>query len=357
MFLTFVLRALEHRKQRLLLALAALSVAATLATVLFAIYGTVERRIRDEFRGYGANIVVTPGTGTTLSLALAETAEKLGAEAAPWLITSGSIDKEAVAVAGFFPAKSASMTGYWHVQGTRDIGPADCLVGELLAIQFSLKPGSHVQLENAPCTVKGIISTGGAEDREILVPFEVAARLSGLIDTASVIALRAPGETIDSTSLALAKAFPDADVRTVRAVADTESAVVIRIRAALLLLTLLILGITTLCVTSNFSEAVMERAKEVGIMKALGAAESRIAALFVTESAALALLAALIGYGLGVFAAAAIGRSIFGVFHPEANWLVFSGVVGVMLLVSTLATGIAASRIWAIQPARILRGE
>lgn len=357
MFLTFVLRALEHRKQRLLLALAALSVAATLATVLFAIYGSVERRIRDEFRGYGANIVVTPGTGTTLPLALAEAAEKLGAEAAPWLITSGSIDKEPVAVAGFFPRKSANMTEYWHVQGTRDIGPAECLVGELLAIQFSLKPGSPVQLENAPCKVKGIISTGGAEDREVLVPFDIAARLSGLADTASVIALRAPGETIDSTSLALAKAFPNADVRTVRAVADTESAVVIRIRAALLLLTLLILGITTLCVTSNFSEAVMERAKEVGIMKALGAAEAKIAALFVSESAALALLAAVIGYGVGVFAAAAIGRSIFGVFHPEANWLVFAGVVGVMLLVSTLATGIAASRIWAIQPARILRGE
>lgn len=357
MFITFVLQALVHRKQRLLLALAALSVAAMLATVLFAINGTVERRIRDEFRGYGANIVVTPGTGTTLPLTVAEAAEKLGAEAAPWLITSGSINNETVAVAGFFPAKAASMTGYWHVQGTRDIGSGDCMVGELLSIQFSLKPGSVVPLANAPCTVKGIVSTGGAEDREILVPFEIAARLSGLTDAASVIALRAQGETIDPVSQALAKAFPNADVRTVRAVADTESAVVIRIRAALFLLTLLILGITTLCVTSNFSEAVMERAKEVGIMKALGAAETKIAALFLSESAALALLASLIGYGIGVLAAAAIGRSIFGVFHPEANWLVFAGVVGVMLMVSTLATGIAASRIWAIQPARILRGE
>ena len=41
MFLRFILRALQYRKQRLLLAFAALAVAATLATVLFGIYGTV----------------------------------------------------------------------------------------------------------------------------------------------------------------------------------------------------------------------------------------------------------------------------------------------------------------------------
>ena len=49
MFFRFILRALEYRKQRLMLSFAALAVAATLATILFGIYGTVERRMRDEF--------------------------------------------------------------------------------------------------------------------------------------------------------------------------------------------------------------------------------------------------------------------------------------------------------------------
>ena len=141
-------------------------------------------------------------------------------------------------------------------------------------------------------------------------------------------------------------------------VADTESSVVIKIRAALFLLTLLILTITTMCVSSSFSEMVMERAKEIGILKALGAAERRIAAFFVSESAALALLATITGYVVGVFAAAAIGRQIFGgLFHVDVNWFVFLIVTVVMLSVAAIATAVAASRIWNIEVAVILRGE
>ena len=86
MFLRFILRALQYRKQRLLLAFAALAVAATLATVLFGIYGTVEQRLHDEFRAYGANIVAVPADGGTIPLAIVTAAEKQGAQAAPFLI-------------------------------------------------------------------------------------------------------------------------------------------------------------------------------------------------------------------------------------------------------------------------------
>ena len=93
-------------------------------------------------------------------------------------------------------------------------------------------------------------------------------------------------------------------------------------------------------------------------MKALGAAERRIAAFFVSESAALALAATAVGYVCGVMGAAAIGAQIFGgAFHPQADWLVFVIVAAVMLGVAALATGIAALRIWGIQPAITLRGE
>ena len=78
--------------------------------------------------------------------------------------------------------------------------------------------------------------------------------------------------------------------------------------------------ITTLCVTSNFSEMVIERSKEIGILKAIGGAERGIAAFFVSESAALALAATVAGYAVGIFAAAGIGREVFGgVFRLQAE--------------------------------------
>jgi len=358
MFFRFVIRALQYRKQRLLLSFSALAIAAALATVLFGVYGTVERRLRDEFRSYGANIVAVPVSGKTVPLELASAAEKLGADAAPFLITSTQAGGNGIVVAGFIPSKTADMTAYWHIQGSRTIGPGECIAGELLAARLHVGIGSGVPANSPTCTVKGIVSTGGAEDQELLVTFETAATLAGIHDAASLIEIRAPGDKVDTVRAALAKQFPAADVRTIVAVAGTESNVVLKIRTSLFLLTLIILAITTLCVTSNFSEMVIERSKEIGILKAVGAVERGIAALFISESAALALAATIAGYVAGLFAAAAIGREVFGgVFRLQASWLVFAGVAGVMLIVAAAATAIAASRIWTIQPAIILRGE
>ncbi len=354
MFFRFVIRALQYRKQRLLLSFSALAIAAALATVLFGIYGTVERRMREEFRGYGANIVAVPVSGKTVPLEIVAAAEKLGATAAPFLITSAQAGGNGIVVAGFIPSKTAEMTSYWHIQGSRTIGPGECIAGELLAARLHVGIGSRI----LTCTVKGIVSTGGAEDQELLVTFETAATLAGIHDAASLVEIRAPGDQVETVRAALAKQFPAADVRTIVAVAGTESNVVLKVRTSLFLLTLIILGITTLCVTSNFSEMVIERSREIGILKAIGGVERGIAALFISESAALALAATIAGYAAGLFAAAAIGREVFGgVFRLQASWLVFAGVAGVMLIVAATATAIAASRIWTIQPAIILRGE
>ena len=56
MFWRFVVAAVAYRTRRLLLAFAGLAVAATLATVLFSVYSGIERRMRAEVRGYGADL-------------------------------------------------------------------------------------------------------------------------------------------------------------------------------------------------------------------------------------------------------------------------------------------------------------
>jgi len=350
LFIRFTLRGLQYRKQRLLLAFAALAVAATLATVLFGIYSTVDRRIRDEFRAYGANLIAAPANGTNVPLAIVSEAVKLGGEAVPFLVTSANAGNEAVAVVAFEPSPAATrMTSYWHVTGSRELSGGDCLAGELIAGRLGIQIGQTIPW--ASCRVKGIVATGGAEDQELLVP-------GAFTNVASLIQIRAPGDRLESIRASLAQQFPGTDFRTVRSIAETESGVVSKVRAAIFLLTIVILAITTLCVSSNFSEMVIERSKEIGILKALGAAERMIATFFISESAALALAATVAGYITGIFAAAAIGRQIFGgVFSVQPNAFVFLSVAAVMLAVATLATGLAASRIWGIQPAIILRGE
>ena len=132
----------------------------------------------------------------------------------------------------------------------------------------------------------------------------------------------------------------------------------LKIRASLFLLTLLILAITTLCVTSNFSEMVIERSKEIGILKALGGAERRIAAFFVSESAVLALAATLAGYAAGVFAAAAHrARSLRRRVPPASRLARLRRRRGRYAGRGGHCHRNCRSRIWSIQPAIILRGE
>jgi putative ABC transport system permease protein len=349
MFLRFVAAAVRFRRRRLLLAFSALAVAATLATALFSVYSDIERKMRVEFRGFGANLIIAPaGDARTLPLSAVARAETLGVTAAPFLYTVGNLRGEPVVVAGVDFRRAAPLIGYWHVPAP---AAGECLVGTAAAAHFHLAPGAKAQLDSAPCVVRAILSTGGPEDAQIVVPF------AG--DAASVIQVRAGGERLAEIRAALAKALPDAEVRLLHAVAETEANVVLKVRSSLYLLTALILAITTLCVSSNFSALVIERSREIGVLKAIGAAERKIAALFLSESLLLGAGSAMAGYAAGLAVAWWIGRRIFpdSAAAVGVDFGVFLPVAGVTLAVATAATLAAAARIWRIRPAVILRGE
>ena len=361
MFWNFVTRAVQFRKRRLALAFGALATGATLATALFSVYSDIERKMRVQFRGYGANMVIAPGGGgQTVQLDAVAKAERLGATASPFIYTVGHLSGEPVVVAGTDFRRAGPLTDYWRVEGARTAGGGECLLGSAVAEHFRLKPGEKAELDGAPCVVRGIVSSGGAEDAQVIVPFEAGAQLAGLHDAASLVEVRADGERLESVHSALSRELPSDDVRLLHAVAETEANVVLKIRSTLYLLTALVLVITTLCVTTNFSALVIERSQEIGILKALGAGEKKIASLFLSESLILGLLSTASGYALGLLVAWWIGRQIF----PESaaagvgvNYGVFLPVTGVTLAVAAAATLTAAARIWRIKPAVILRGE
>ena len=359
MFWRFVLAAVKYRRRRLLLAFAGLAVAATLATTLFSIYWDIERKMRRVFRGYGANIVVS--NSHSVPLRAVEEAERLGAVAAPFVYTIARIGDERVVEAGVDFLRAGPLTSYWQVDGARKAGPGECLAGSTAAAHFHVAIGQSVPLESGHCVLRGLVSTGGPEDNQMIVPFDRAAADAGFQDAASVVEIRADGSRVDAVRGSLARALPGTDVRVLHAITETEATVVLKVRSAVFGLALVIFGITTLCVTGNFSALVLERSREIGILKAIGAAETKIAALFLSESLVLALASTVTGYALGLTVAYAIGRKIFSdttqLPAVGVNFAVFAPVMGVTLLVAALATLFAASRIWRIEPAMILRGE
>lgn len=336
-------KAMLERRGRLGLALAALTVAATLATALLGLYSDIERKLRGEFAGYGANLVLAPaGDGDTVPLAALAEADKWG-KAAPFLYRVETVEGEPVVVAAVDFARLAPLTGYWEARGRREAGAGECLVGERVAERFRVDAGSELGGRR----VVGVVSTGGSEDAQVIVPLEASA-------VASLIAVRVEGPRVEEARRALS--LPGIEVRVLRAVVESEAAVVLKIRGTLFLLTALVLGITVLSVMNNFGAVVYQRRKEIGVLKAIGGADAKVASLFAAEAVALGVLGSVAGFGMGAGVARWMGWQIFR--QPASPpWETLPVVMGITLAVALVATIVPLGRIRRIEPAVILRGD
>jgi putative ABC transport system permease protein len=128
----------------------------------------------------------------------------------------------------------------------------------------------------------------------------------------------------------------------------------------------LALAVASLAIVNTLVMAVLERRREIGIMKALGASDGDVKKLFFAEAATMGLIGGSLGVALGWI----IGRAInFGtniylqkMKMPAENlwtvplWLV-AGAIGFAVLVSILAGIYPAARAAKLDPVQALRYE
>jgi len=128
----------------------------------------------------------------------------------------------------------------------------------------------------------------------------------------------------------------------------------------------LALAVASLGIINTLVMAILERRREIGILKALGAADRDIRRLFFAEASAMGLLGGLLGVAMGW----AIGRVIhFGTILYlrrqqvtaenvwSVPWWLMLGAVGFAVLVSLAAGIYPASRAARLDPVQALRYE
>ncbi|MBI4460436.1 MAG: FtsX-like permease family protein, partial [Acidobacteria bacterium] len=293
----------------------------------------------------------------------------------------------------------------WKVEGEwiedADASPAApvCLVGRALAESLGLSPGDTFfvasekteQTEGTerpegtdvfvPLQVKGILTTGAAEDDQILISLALAQSLAGLPDKARKVeasALIKPEDTfsrrdpntmtpeeydrwycspyISSVIHQIKEVLPGASAQAVRPVAETQGNVLGKLGFLMGMLALLALLAAALSISSLASLSVVERRQEVGLMKALGAQDRLVGGLFIAEAIAQGILGGLFGFLAGQFLARYLGRAIFG-SEVEIHWLLLPVIVLVALGLSLAATWVPLKRTARYEPANVLRGE
>lgn len=288
---------------------------------------------------------------------------------------------------------------WWKVQGEwpRDESagtnsPVDVLVGTQLAAQSNLQPGSSLQISShlfrrdvasyvSTVRVSGILSTGGPEDLQIVAPLAFAQQLAGkpgAVRRLYVSALTKPEDSFarrdpasmspamrdrwycspyaNSIALQLTEVLPHSRAEQIRQVAQNEGAVLTRIEGLMLLVTFAALLAAILAVSAAMMTAIMERRREIGLMKAIGATRSAVAALFVAEGALLAITGGVAGFLLGMWLAQRVGEIIFA-----SRIAVQPALLPVVILVAIAIVGLgsiaAIRRGLRFDPAVVLRGD
>lgn len=351
--LRLIFRSLLLRRRRLSIALLALAVGAALASALLSTYADLEHKMAGEFRRYGANLLVSPGGGEeTMPAETLDTVEGAGVTAVPFLYAVGRVNDRPVVLAGTDFHKLREFSRSWKVDGKW----GECLAGERLGA----RPGDVLRVAlggaSTECRIAGVLATGASEDSQLLLSLERLQQMAAAPGRLSLVQINAPPQEVESVRARLAAALPGREVRALRPVAESTARVLMKVRATLFGVSLLILAIVGLGVMTTLSATVLERRKDIGVMKALGAAQGHIAALFIAESAVLGAVGGLAGYFGGLVLAQWIGRSIYGA-PVSVRAEVLPAVLLVTVALAVVSTLFPLRLVRRVNPAVILRGE
>ena len=362
MFLRMLARALLVRRGRALTALVAVVVAASVATATLNLYTDVQAKLHREFRSYGANIVITPKDGNSLpSDALAQVDAALGTRgiAAPFAFAVAHTASGApVVVAGVDFDRVRKLNSWWSVTAW-PAAPQAALIGKR-AYQSLTPKGAPLDLtfqgRALHATPAGILSTGADEDSRVYLSLADFSGWTNLPSSTIEVAVAGSPDEVRAMMGTLARTLPGAEVQPVRQIVEAEARVLDKTRATLLASTAIIILTAALCMLATLTASVLDRRKDFAVMRALGASQRIVSALFAAEAAGIGLVGALLGFALGLGIAAWIGHANFhAAISPRFS--ILPVVVAGSVLVALLAALMPISLLRKVQPATILRGE
>jgi ABC-type lipoprotein release transport system permease subunit len=273
------------------------------------------------------------------------------------------------------PYLAGMMSGSFITAEDRD----GLLIGKSLANKLGLKAGDSMQLlantsdgdvNEQTFTIRGIFSTKvpSFDDGMILLPLAKAQAITNTSNHASTIfMLLKDRELIDAVSAKIQTSqFKILTWKGMNSLLDQTQALS---DAYMSVLYLIVLAVTATVVVNALIMSVFERTREIGILSAIGMRSSSIMAMFLTESAVLALLGIVIGLVLGFLfnlystrvgfyigdmgmSGIALGERIYGyVIAKDMITLTITALV--VTLIASLYPAILAAR---MQPVDALRG-
>ncbi|GHV52638.1 ABC transporter permease [Deltaproteobacteria bacterium] len=363
---------LLRRRSRMAIALCGIAIGAAALLCMVTLCYDLPRQMSREFRAYGANMVFVSSDQDSLRMedvgqaaALLPADLLLGVTPFRYIPVRNNMLPYTAVGTDFAAVKKTSP--YWQMKGEWPQQESEILVGADIAQYALLTPGKTIVLDGrnkargkfeAEFVITGIVRTGGVEDGFIFMRMADMEKMTGENGRVDVVEISLSANEKDLRKLAadIRNDVPAVKARLVKRVTRSEAAVLGKLEALVYLVTLVVLALTMICVATTMITVVMERRREIGLKKALGAPHNRVGREFLAEGLVLGLLGGLAGGICGLLFAQIISAHVFARSITVEFYLLPLTVL-VSVVVSITACLLPAHRAMDVEPALVLRGE
>jgi len=293
------------RPLRSLLSVIAIAIQVILVLMIIGLTSGVISEWGKRVEGVGADILVRPPNSSIFfAFSSAVMQESLGEqvsalsgvdEVAPTVVLTEP--KSLVMVYGIdYQRFNALSRGFLFRDGHAFESPDEVIADDIIAQTRHLKVGDQVTLLNHSFTVSGVVAHG--KGARFFIPIRTAQEVAGAERRVSMFYVRSKGDT-EATRSQIAAVLPQYSVLSLSEyITLMNSSNLPQLRPFTRTMVALGVVISFIVVLLNMHTLVMERTREIGILKALGFSRFDIVRMLLSETFILTLFGAGLGVGL-----------------------------------------------------------
>ncbi|SCC05741.1 ABC transporter permease [Gilliamella intestini] len=368
-----VLSSLIRRRSRIAIALLGVAIGATVLLGMITLCYDIPRQMGQEFRSYGANLLLLPANNqstiamTEVNKAVTFLPEDKLLGVTPFRYNSIRSNQQPYTIVGTDFKQVVKTSPYWSIEGSIPQNSHEIMIGTDIASFAKLTIGSTMPISgkskqdsrfDEELTVTGIVKTGRSEDNFIFVDLHDLEKLLEESEQAEVVevSIAATETELKQYIEKIKNQMTTVEPHLIKWVTKSESSVLGKLSSLLYLVTFVVLVLTMICVATTMMTVVMERRKEIGLKKAIGANNKCIAKEFLAEGLVLGVIGGVIGAICGLIFAQIISTNVFGRSIIIEFYLIPTTII-ISVIVTVIACLIPVKRALEVEPALVLRGE
>jgi len=322
------------RPVRSLLSVAAIAIQVILVLLIVGLTSGVISEWGKRVEGVGADILVQPPNSSIFfafsSAVMQESlGEKIGElpgvdEVAPTLILTEP--KNLIMVYGIdYKRFNALSRGFLYRAGRPFESPDEAIADDIIAQTQRLKVGDSITLLNHPFRVCGVVAHG--KGARFFIPLKTAQEIAGVEKRVSMFYVRSKGDT-EGTRAEIRKLTPQDSVRSMSEyVTLMSSSNLPQLKPFTRTMVGLGIVISFLVVLLNMHTMVMERTREIGILKALGFSRLDVMRMLLGETLILTMMGSVLGIVLTFLTQAILRQTNPGLLILITPGWIFSAIL------------------------------